>query len=284
MSLTEEYEENSLRFLKKYPLDSGAYEWAPDSTNKIFDQGIANKYFGTRRDDGVMNWQYDADARRFKLVRGSDHSCVQLVAAGQHDEGPSMNAYYLPWSPQRVTSARLPRGDVKYFFTAALSGCSVFVRGDAREPTVYHAGVAMTAKHESKFLWEACMRKLGKNHPTPRYYGINRYDYVKTGTGKRKGLKREFSDDDLEGLSLDYLYPYYTAVSFVSSRGCVVGIKDDNDRWDFYLQQRNQYEVFQVVTGDKRTYWTPVSLRRFYPTGAKHVQLIPQVKLHKLGY
>ena len=34
--------------------------------------------------------------------------------------------------------------DPKIFFTAAINGCSVFVRGDPRSPTVTHAGISQT--------------------------------------------------------------------------------------------------------------------------------------------
>lgn len=55
------------------------------------------------------------------------------------------SAYFLPWVADEVVKIKLsdPRAaaddDVKIFFTAAVDGCSVFVEGDPRNPTVYHA-------------------------------------------------------------------------------------------------------------------------------------------------
>ena len=56
--------------------------------------------------------------------------------------------YWLPWKRDAVTKVKLrdgrPRlflnqeGRARLFITAALSGCSVFVEGDPRMPTVYH--------------------------------------------------------------------------------------------------------------------------------------------------
>ena len=52
--------------------------------------------------------------------------------------------FFLPWQANRVTKIKLSTpddvgGDVRIFFTAALTGCSVFVEGDPKNPTVYHA-------------------------------------------------------------------------------------------------------------------------------------------------
>jgi hypothetical protein len=54
-----------------------------------------------------------------------------------------LHAYYLPWSPGWAVKYNIPANarDKAFFLTAALSGCSVFVRGPATNPTVYHCGL-----------------------------------------------------------------------------------------------------------------------------------------------
>ena len=53
--------------------------------------------------------------------------------------------WFLPWADLNIIRLTIPvkgtsNPDPDIFFTAAINGCSVFVQGSARHPTVYHAG------------------------------------------------------------------------------------------------------------------------------------------------
>jgi hypothetical protein len=281
MSLTEAFIENPLTFLKTHPFDPGEEQSTEYTDTTIFGEGLAKRYFSALNDErGIINRHYQALPQSYSFERGTklkNKNAVVLKVATASEE--SIDAYYLPWVSQAVTSMTLPQqGEEKYFFTAALSGCSVFVRGNAVEPTVYHAGNTGTAENEAVCLWDACMKKLGRGHETPKYYGINKYDYIKEGAGLLKGAKRKITQLEKEDMEYD-VTPRYYGLTLISPAGCVVGIKDRQGRWDFYLQERLCYQVVEHGSDERFTYWTPTSLRRFYPTGAKQVQLIPKIKV-----
>ena len=54
-----------------------------------------------------------------------------------------LTAYYLPWQPGWCVKYNIPQNarNNALFLTSALSGCSIFVRGPATNPTVYHCGM-----------------------------------------------------------------------------------------------------------------------------------------------
>ena len=203
------------------------------------------------------------------LVSQGEGNCVKLETDRNASPG-AVEMYYLPWGIQEVTSMTLPEdAEGKYFVTAGLSGCSVFIRGNAVNPTIYHAGCESSSKYDTTQLWEACMRKLGENHPTPKFYGIDKYDYKKTRPG---GFRKDTSAS--EG-AFNTLYRNISKLTKKGSMGCVFGVKDERtNKWDFYLQERCLYQILYLNTGTSYQYWTAVSLRRFFPTGAKHVQLL----------
>jgi len=280
MTLNQEFETNPVLFMKTHPLDSGDLHPSPPLPRKrhgedqIFSPNITKHYFekpskNTSGGTGIINIQWGSDLSLFKFVSQGEGNCVQLQK-NNDDIGNSVEIYYLPWSIQNVTSMTLPENaDGKYFMTAGLSGCSVFVRGNAVNPTIYHAGCENKSKYETTELWKACIRKLGENHPTPKFYGIDKYDHKKTRAG---GLRKDTSASEN---AYNTLYGNFTKLTKKSSAGCVFGVKDERtNKWDFYLQERCMYEILILRTGVSYTYWDAVSLRRFYPTGAKHVQLL----------
>ena len=283
MGLHEEFEAHPVAFLRKYALDPGdLHPRRPRpldrrGADQIFSPNISKHYFerplkyggGVGSVKGITHRKFEDVLSTFKFVRAGEGNVVHLEKVDDVTEW-GVDMYYLPWEPQAVTSMTLPGnlgGD--YFTTASLSGCSVFVRGNADNPTIYHAGCESKSKYETTELWRACIRKLGVNHATPNFYGIDKYDYKKA---RARGVKE---DTSLQEAIHSHNYGGYKKLIVMESAGCVVGIKEkDTKRWNFYLQERCQYKILEIGTGASHVYWTPVSLRRFFPTGAKHVQLL----------
>lgn len=281
MGLNEEFEQNPVTFLKTYALDPGDLHprqplpLGARGEDQIFSPNISKHYFkqplkydrgGVK---GIINRKYGAELSTFKLVSNGQGNVVNLMKEDDVTEW-GIEMYYLPWEAQAVSSVTLPEdSEGNYFVTASLSGCSVFVRGNAVNPTIYHAGCESKSNYELTELWRACIRKLGENHPTPNAYGIDKYDYKKARAG---GFKR---DTSLQEAIYSHNYSGFKKLTVIESLGCVIGMKKkDTKRWDFYIQERCQYKILEIQTGQSIKYWTPVSLRRFFPTGAKHVQLL----------
>ncbi len=69
-------------------------------------------------------------------VTDYDFREIKLQATGQHCQ----SAIYLPWQRKRITYVTLDNNwGANVFFTATLSGCSIYITGPAHHPTVYHA-------------------------------------------------------------------------------------------------------------------------------------------------
>ena len=81
------------------------------------------------------------------------------IAEGQR----GLPAYFLPWDdrgavvrmtiPNKRTSLS-EKQHPKLFFTACLSGCSVFFSGDQENPTIYHAGTGSERKPVGSNFYE----------------------------------------------------------------------------------------------------------------------------------
>ncbi len=151
--------------------------------------------------------------------------------------------YFLPWGSLNILSMKIPRAisddAPKIFFTAALGGCSVFVRGNPYSPIVYHAGVdGKVIDGMAADLWRMCFYKAAKSDLsfTGEFGEVNKTDYVfEKMVGDRKTTQlalnyRAWLDNQL----LDRPFRVQT----VSPWGCVFGIRDDS-RWAFYLQQND---------------------------------------------
>ncbi len=201
--------------------------------------------------------------------------------------------YWLPWDqrggivkislivpPPRPGQSGLADPDL--FFTAALSGCSIFVRGSRKHPTVYHAGIGGTApggpgEHWRK-LYKAIIPEEERTEKQFRKrHEVNTLDYV-----DKSGRPQKDVTDYNKFLKMNQKE---AKAKIVHSWGCVFGIRDDNKDWSFYYQQ-NVCVTYQKMRKTKwlkrwvpdnspvRTINYPMLVKQFYP-GTDHVQMVP---------
>jgi hypothetical protein len=203
--------------------------------------------------------------------------------------------YWLPWDqrggivkislivpPPRPGQKAWPDPDL--FFTAALSGCSIFVRGSRKHPTVYHAGIGGTSPGGPGEHWRKLYKAIipdeeGTEEEFSKRSEVNTLDYVqKTGRPQKdvtdygKFLKKKQKE---------------VKAKIVHSWGCVFGIRDENQNWSFYYQlnvcvtyQKMKKKFFRRVPDNTppRTINYPMLLKKFYP-GENHVELEPFKKI-----
>ncbi len=228
--------------------------------------------------------------------------------------------YFLPWQSHQLVSLTIPEyteeNVVSYgrgleidplsphiFFTAAINGCSVFVTGSARAPTITHAGISQDTTPygaEAELFWRDLLdaHNVAQNTYINRVAEVNRKDYI-TGPGNTTLLAMRYKR------WLDQL-PTNTPlkVESVNPWGAVFGIRYGR-MWSFYLQENalvKRYIVQRVtktvtqqrqspqtnffgrptgvmvskdveveVTEDKRVYAqvnVPLRVEPFFPTGA----------------
>ena len=277
MTLTKEFINNPVEFMSKYALDPHDYKFPSVESiigTRIFSKDLVKHLFDTSSQDqtqsGIFSYDSKPCIKKFKITtKNSIGGKILTLKEARYDD-ERVHMYYLPWKSMGVTNMTLPRHtDVRYFITAALSGCSIFVRGNATNPTIYHAGCEATGKFDSTEFWRACMRTISGGNIDNNMGEINKYSYLKSRDG---GLTTDSAGFETQ---LKQLYRGTNKVKVHTSLGCVFGVKDkDSNLWSFYLQERSLYEVFDLLLGVSRRGFSPVSVRQFFPIGTQQVNMV----------
>jgi hypothetical protein len=151
--------------------------------------------------------------------------------------------YWLPWFSLRIMEITLPPVPTnlvdppedeypRFFFTAGINGCSVFARGEATNPTIYHAGITGTLGRGAADFWRDQMRLTGTGFATSLISGeVNRNDYMFT-TPQESQLAQKYLDWLAQPTSDGKSF----AIDIGSSFGCVFGIRFGR-YWSLYLQE-----------------------------------------------
>jgi hypothetical protein len=215
-----------------------------------------------------------------------------IAVNGQYvADASKVKSYFLPWTagggiiylsiPAMGTA---PLGqDANYFFTAAITGCSIFIKGTAQAPTVYHAG-GQTGEAESNASAAFWRRMMGV------YAGAgaivqetNKTEYISgpgrtsPGTASSAAFEDWLKDNKPKDLDLQMVFPW----------GCVMGIRDGAGDWKFYLQENatilfakwEKKSVFskKMVKGTTRGAARPMIFREIFPNGQRHL-FIPNLQ------
>ncbi|MCK6685283.1 MAG: hypothetical protein L6R30_23005 [Thermoanaerobaculia bacterium] len=165
--------------------------------------------------------------------------------------------YFLPWESKTIVEMTIPEkrtysdedDDPYLFFTAAINGCSVFVKGDPRHPTIAHLGISQgttpygnDAAQFWRDLYTAHRSSNGDFRGT--VFEVNNTDYInQTGeSGKAQTLNA-----DRYKRWLDRMPPGPFSIEQVIPWGCVFGIRYGR-LWSFYLQENatiQRYRLFK---------------------------------------
>ncbi len=170
--------------------------------------------------------------------------------------------YYLPWSSGKLIEIRLE--DVKadmdnidefprLFFTAALSGCSVYVDGDPARPRIVHAGINGALKDDAANFWRRMLSGVGtKTGRTldDHLQEVNKSQYMNTVWGM--AFKNFLQADHKNVLT----------IQDVKEWASVFGIRFGR-LWSFYLQRNATVSTLRVVKKSQVS-----STTRTDPTGS----------------
>ncbi|MDI1484033.1 hypothetical protein [Polyangium sp. y55x31] len=158
--------------------------------------------------------------------------------------------WYLPWNPGggQVTM-HIPAGEVldhtgadvnpPVFFTAELTGCSVFIRGDRRRPEVFHSGAhAASWQGSAGTHWRALFAKSRpRTFARESYVEVNKHHYMGgdlLGQPYVPLLVKEYiqkvADEEARA---GRVFNLVDCTGF----GCVFGLRDEAGLWSFYLQE-----------------------------------------------
>ncbi len=257
MTLNNEFLTSPINFFKKYAVNAGALHYnlgierMPGTT--LFSEEYAAGHFtgetvSANKKGGIRQIKFTPQRDRhvdfkFENVLGE----AKVMACKPSEVGIPM--YYLPWEALKITSMVVPSDtDVKYFLTAGLSGCSVFVRGTPSRPIVYHAGSSSQYQGDAVEFWKACIKKIRDQDPRHggyRIWGISKEDY-RYGGNYQGGYRQTDAAQQFEKW-LNNKYGKKLKIQLNGSLGCVFGIKNDKNEWAFYLQERVAYEIVEIV-------------------------------------
>lgn len=198
--------------------------------------------------------------------------------------------WFLPWESRHLIELAIPPRrneddddpeDPKIFFTAAINGCSVFVRGDPRSPTVMHAGISQGQTpygNDPSTFWrhlvEANLAAEGEH--TGKTWEVNNTDYINQ-TGVSGGAKTANTDRYLEWLKTLPSGP--VTVSHVVPWGCVFGIRYGR-LWSFYLQENATIHTY-TIAAEYSTVEGTATKKGFGPFASKTTQTVTKRRLVK---
>jgi hypothetical protein len=198
-------------------------------------------------------------------------------------------AYFLPWSAQgaiiRLTIPRLANiapgdADSSIFFTATITGCSIFIKGTPDHPTIYHAGgqTGQNDPTQAAQFWENLMT-LHSHRPGGIVGRVDKRQYISepgvaggTSTQEASIYEAFLQNQNRTDLQVDFVRPW----------GCVMGLRDAAGNWKFYLQENAtiffaKFEKVKgaMVRGTVRSMARPMAIREIYPAQSGRVQLMP---------
>jgi hypothetical protein len=181
-----------------------------------------------------------------------------IVPSGKDTIPPGhLPVWFLPWESRYLVEMTIPPRqneddddpeDPKIFFTAAINGCSVFVRGDPRNPTVTHAGISQSqtpyGSNPADFWRDLLTCNLAsQNIHQGKTWEVNNTHYINQ-TGVSGGAKTANTDAYLRWLQTLPSGPI--TVSHVVPWGCVFGIRYGR-LWSFYLQENAVVHTYKIV-------------------------------------
>lgn len=244
--MNAEFIANPLMFLRQHsispPDNAGARPGREFNRTRV----LAGEILSGDLFDGVITRNQAGGVRYVKLVPHTSLDFPGAVGLNVAPEGRQPDTswipiHWLPWYSQRIiqhTIAPVPSNLVeppeedfpRFFFTAGINGCSVFVTGPSTNPTISHAGITGKLGRAAGQFWRDQMAATGASLGLHKIKSeVNRDDYMFTDP-KDSVLATRFMK-----WKRDSTEPRFD-LTVQSSFGCVFGIMYGR-HWSFYLQE-----------------------------------------------
>jgi hypothetical protein len=301
MSLNEELLENPLGFAKKYCIlgdDKAKHVQAKDQRSvdgykfsKM--QGLEKiSYLNCTKVDlaaELNSGQVLADKAKAegKIMKNEGAETVFVTAQAQ--AAGLVPAWFLPWDPRGgMVKLSIPsmsgfsttwkandassywERDKKhvdeyprFFLTAAINGCSVFVTGNEREPTVFHGGKGGSVEGDAVEVWRNMLAEVDKPKPPKEnmFFREEPKERIAVGEANKSQYVNEPGVKDNDGYNTtgttnqfqralnNALKKSPIKIRSVRPWGAVFGICDEFGYWKFYLQENAtiRYDVVEKI-------------------------------------
>lgn len=212
---------------------------------------------------------------------------VTPFTSGNEVPADAMTVWFLSWnSAGGQVDMHIPTDTVedhnqqnvtpRYFFTTALTGCSVFVRGARTRPEIFHSGgEAKTWNGPSIDHWRGLFQA---HRPRPfergRFAEVNHTDYLgPTVPSHEDNFKFDRSARInayiMHVISQEMaLHPDHAInIDYVLGIGCVFGIRGDTGRWRLYLQENVRILYRRGSDGPPQWVNRALQVKQIWPHG-----------------
>ncbi|MDI1448047.1 hypothetical protein [Polyangium sp. 6x1] len=229
----------------------------PDGGLALNDADVAEHFPGEKRHEIKVPHRLRMATITKNHNATSDKNLAYLLTHQRYRPGHPIAAdsfltWYLPWNPGGgqvnmsipIDPVLGPEGGPEnvnppFFFTAELTGCSVFVRGDPRAPEIFHAGAQNPSWQGSAGThWRTLFAKSRPlTFEQDRFVEVNKYDYIGgdvlgaryTPPLVKAYVERIEAEEKLRDANCEILG--------FAGFGCVFGHRDTIGHWAFYLQE-----------------------------------------------
>jgi hypothetical protein len=190
--------------------------------------------------------------------------------------------FYLPYKQNGMTRMKLrtPPGyngeEVRFFATATINGCSVYIEGDPANPKVTHANASAYATFAGSATWAEKSQKIGQKStfmdqrfaPLRSQVAtvVDRPMYMASAGNHIDVARQTFATR--MGVPLDNVY-----ADTYNPIGAVVGLKGDNGNWTFYLQKSVSFG-FRNRKGTYLDGYIVLQANEIWPHGAGLVRML----------
>jgi hypothetical protein len=253
--MTADFLRNPLLFMRSHsmsPPDNAGASWTGDLGTSAATTVVPASNFAANTDEGTLGATVDrrvgaGGTRHVQLIK---HPSMDFPGAaglkfapatGFQQDGSWLAISWLPWASLKILSYTIPAvpqslaewEDEEYprfFFTAGINGCSVFVQGNPHGPTISHAGITGKLSRSAGEFWRMMMAKTKSGYSSEAIRGeANAHQYMFQGLQSRK-LAEEYEKFLQPGPKDDF------TVEITSPFGCVFGIRYGRS-WTMYLQK-----------------------------------------------
>lgn len=242
-----------------------------------------------RSDDGQLAYKHVPKAARISYfdfrVEALPSPYLKLFIENQATSTQFMSGrnfktlrplFYLPFLPDNTTRMKLAEPDdydgppVRFFTTAMIDGCSVYIEGPADTPKVTHSNARSVQPTQSTDTWlqkqAKIQAKIEAMNARQMHISkltttvIERPDYIDDDPLLVRLLKGNFART--KGVPPSHVMEYQPF-------GAVLGFKDDTT-WSFWLQKCGRFEWKQRAEDTLRQYkitnWV-IETRKIWPDG-----------------
>jgi len=258
MSFNTQFLANPIHFMRTWamlppdgsPVGQLIKKWAVAASN--FKDGVQD-----RRENGknVVDLEYRDGGQRIQFATVAKHSlfpqALTISLSPLRTSEDQIPTHWLPWGKEKVVTTSIPAvprnlvepdedENPRFFFTAGINGCSVFVKGPATNPTLFHSGTQGTLKRDASEFWleQVDTATSGKAFDTSIFSDVDKSQYMNRQSPAVKDFIKWAQGEGRGGNSF--------TVELVNNFGCVFGMRFGH-HWSFYLQEAGLISTARFV-------------------------------------